>query len=112
MTIFQYNLVELLQAYVKNKDEISSYIKKRSSSDIVEHYYSDNSDDSKKILGMSITIFVVILVINLAIFAWSIYALVVYWSYIPDYVKVIGIIGLFTFPILTLVLVYATNNKL
>jgi hypothetical protein len=115
--MFKYNIFELLDAYSKNKQEITFYLKNHSANTI-EMYgmYGDGqtlTTDDKKILGMSIAVFLVILLINLIIFIWAIYSLVVYWKVIPDYVKVIGILGLFFpfFPVLTLILVYATKTS-
>jgi hypothetical protein len=58
-------------------------------------------------------IFIVLLVL-LVLWLWALYALIRFWSDIPLWAKVIGIIGLFSYaiggPVISLIVIYASRN--
>jgi hypothetical protein len=104
-----YSLLKLLETYKNNKHVINAYINKHK----IENY-----DDYKEcssnflILGMKISTFLILLLINIIIFIWAIIILVKYWNILPSWSQIIGIIGLFTGfgPLLTIIVVYIGKN--
>ena len=101
----RYSLPNMIKEYYKNKDLINAYYK----NDLVQRYKyrgADNNGDMDTILGLSITIFMTILFINLIIWVIAIYMLVVNWKKLQDWAKIIGVGGMiFYLPIVTIVIV-------
>tara|TARA_B110000967_G_C18477140_1_gene360250 strand:- start:377 stop:577 length:201 start_codon:yes stop_codon:yes gene_type:complete len=66
-------------------------------------------------MGVSVVIFVVMLIISLGIWIWALVATVKYWKLLPDWAKVVSILGLIPIipggPIVTLVVVYIAKQK-
>jgi hypothetical protein len=58
----------------------------------------------------SITFLLFITLITLAITVWALYSIIKFWDKIPQWAKVLGIIGLLCFPLLTIVVVYASKQ--
>lgn len=111
----KYSLVDLLTAYKDNKEYISAYLDGKT---VIEFYdsFDDNkklSNDDKKILGMGIAFFLILLVINIAIWIWSVYALVKFWDKLPGWAKAVGVLGVLPIIpggcIVTLIVVYSVK---
>jgi hypothetical protein len=97
--ITKYSLVELLNAYKENKPLIDAYIKGQS--------IEGKSDSDTAILGIGLSIFFIILLINLVLFVVALVLLIKYWKFLPDWAKVLGVLGFF-FPmgaVMTIVVV-------
>lgn len=104
-----YSLFELLQAYKNNKHIIHTYINNHK----IENYKDDDSGDNL-ILGMSVILFIILLLFTLGIWVWAVVILVKYWNVLPNWAQIIGIVGLLTGfgPVLTIIVVYiGKNNK-
>ncbi len=86
-----YSLIELMNAYNDNKHIINAYLKNQS----IEGYDSDtkNAAAGGAILGMTVGIFFIFFIISLALWIWAVILLVRNWNVIPDWAKVLGVIG-------------------
>lgn len=64
------------------------------------------------ILGMSFSVFILVMLLTIIIWFWALIALIFYWNRLPLIAKVIGLLGLFTTasPIVTLVVVYSLHK--
>lgn len=115
--MLKYSLLELLNAYKDNKHLIEAYIKNQS----VEGYDNGDGDrdgdiNNTTILGMGIAIFLTLLLISLAIFVTALYLLIKDWDYLPDWAKILGVLGLVLFigpigPIMTIIVVLVGKNQ-
>ena len=104
----RYTIVNLAKEFRENKPLIEAYFKNQS----VEGLTSED----KSILGMGIATFLIFFFIALGIWIWAIFALIKYWSVLPDCAKIFGLLALNPFlpiggPIATLVVVYITKPK-
>jgi len=97
-----HSLYNYLVEYKNNKDLIKAYL----SNQHIENYTSGDNT----ILGFSIGIFLLLLLITFAIWIWAVVILVKYWNKLPDWAKVLGLIGVLPVlpggPIMTLIVVY------
>ena len=94
------DIYNIVHHYQENKDLIHSHIQGKADTMI-----------NTTIMEMSITAFFTLFIF--VILAWFIglYLLVRYWDVMPDWAKVIGTISfVFGYPILTIVLVLASNH--
>ena len=104
-----YSLYELMRHYTKHKNIIDAYLKGES----IE-YYRDSDD--QQIIGMSLAIFITILIITIILWIWALAITIIAWESLPEWAKVLAILGLIPIipfgPIVTLIVVYiAKNNK-
>ena len=99
------NIVTMTQAFSDNKDRIQLYLSN-------PEMFAEDTDSVKdaSILGMAIGIFIFVYLLVFIIFAWSLYALIRYWSHIPNWAKVVSILFLFVFPLFSLVIIYGTMD--
>ena len=101
----KYSLPNMIKAYNENKDLIHAHLNGLS----IEKYGNDFSG----ILGLGIGTFILLFIISLAIWIWAVVVLIKYWSKMPLWAAIIGLLAIFTGvggPILTLILVYATKT--
>ena len=64
------------------------------------------------IAGLAIGVFFAVFLIVLGLWIWAIVLLVQNWNVLPDWAKVLGILGvLFGFPILTIIVVFCGRNQ-
>lgn len=74
----------------------------------------ENSGDGT-VLGISIVLFLVFFILFLCIWIWALVATVKYWKLLPDWAKVVSILGLIPIipggPIVTLVVVYISKQQ-
>jgi hypothetical protein len=66
-----------------------------------------------RIMGMGITSFLILFLIATAIWIWAIVSLIKYWSVLPDWAKIVGILsilGILGGPIVTLIVVYIAKQ--
>lgn len=89
-SLLKYSLPSLFIECQKNRHLIHAYLNNKS----IEGY----DKDSNKIIGLSIGIFLIILLINLALFIWSLILLIKNWHVLPSWAKVIGLLMLFIPP--------------
>jgi len=105
-----HSLYNYIKEYENNKHLIKAYL----TNQLIENYGDDNGDDNGNntgsIMGFSIGIFIFILLASLAIWIWAVIVLVKYWKMLPDWGKVLGLIGVLPVlpggPIMTLIVVY------
>ena len=110
----------LFEKYKENKPLIDAYIKRQS----VENFNGDGDggdgiDPTTKtggsILGLSIGFFLLLLAVSIGIWIWAIVALIKYWDRLPDWAKVLGVLGLIPAvplgPVVTLICVYVAKPK-
>ena len=89
-----YSLIELMNAYNDNKHIINAYIKNQS----IEGYNMRDAQPADAaaggaILGMTVGIFFLFFIISLALWIWAVILLVKNWNVIPDWAKVLGVLG-------------------
>ena len=106
--LLKYSLFELLKEHNKNKKSIHAKLK----GETIEGY--TDSGDTAKILGLSVIPFLIVLLISLVIWIWALVATVKYWNQLPEWAKVISILGILPIlpggPIVTLVVVYIAKG--
>lgn len=102
----KYSLYDFLVKYKENKPEIDAYLRGQP----IENYSSGN----KKILGLELGLFMILLLISMAIWVWAIVVLVKYWKKLPDWAKVVGVLGVIPSiplgPVVTLIVVYISKQ--
>ena len=98
----KYSLIDFITEYKKNKINIDSYLQ----GNTIEHY----KDSTDTMFGLSTGLFVSLFMINIIIWIWALWSLVTYWKYLPDWAKVLGVIGVLPIVpggvIMTLIVVY------
>lgn len=67
----------------------------------------------KNVLGMSFTIFILVLIITILLWICAFISLIVYWTKLPLFARVLGLLGLFTTlsPVTTLIVVYVFKKN-
>ena len=83
---------QLVYAAQQNKEKIVEYFQNKEK-------YGDSNDqkNSEKILGMTLGIFLVILLIGLALYITAVVLLIKYWDQLTDTAKIFGVIGVLPF---------------
>ena len=93
--------------YSKHKNIIDAYLKGES----VEYY---SGDDDQKIAGVSLTVFIVLLIITIILWIWAIIITIIAWKTLPEWAKVLAVLGLIPIiplgPIVTLIVVYIAKK--
>lgn len=79
-------MVEMMRSYRENKDLIHAYVKG-------ETYEGLNGKDGV-VMGMSVAMFVIYFLVTIGLWIWALTALIKFWSILPVWSKVLGIIGL------------------
>ena len=106
----KYSLLEFLSEYEKNKVVIHSYLQ----GNTIENY-TDTDTTTTAMFGLGVGVFVLLLIIMIAIWAWALWSLVTYWKILPDWAKVLGIIGILPIipggTIITLISVYIGKQQ-
>ena len=101
-----YSLYELLYHYSKHKNIIDAYLKGES----VEYY----SGQDAQIAGVGLTVFIVLLIIDLILWIWAIAITIIAWKTLPEWAKVLAVLGLIPIipfgPIVTLIVVYIAKK--
>ena len=117
MILEKYALHNLIKEYNCNKDRIDQYFKLRSYEPYREPFsddsdFSDSSDAS--ILGLSIGVFMLLLIVSLSLWIAAIYLLVKNWDYLENWAKIIGLIGIIfgaVGPIVTIIVVFVGKKS-
>jgi len=105
MTPLDFNIISVTNAWNENQEMIQSYLNDP------EGFDASISEQNKTVMGVAIGVFIVLFIAIIIMFFWSIYALLKHWNYIPSWAKAVGLLGVFFFPLLTLIVVYATTTK-
>jgi len=101
--MFKYSLPNLIKAYNENRDLIVAHQKGQS----IEGFDVNVTTGDEKVLGMTIALFISVLVISLALWIWGLVVMVVYWKVLADWAKAVGVISLVIgFPLLTIIVGY------
>ena len=125
---YKYSLFNMINEYNKNKPLIDAYLKEHP----IEHYadqpmpfdplnpidpsgnqpgQKEAEDDATKILGLSIAVFVVILVINLILFIIALVLLMKDWKNLPSWAQVVSLICLLIgMPVITIIIVLVAKK--
>jgi len=126
---YKYSLFNMINEYNKNKPLIDAYLKEHP----IEHYadqpmpfdpsnpFPDQpgnqpgekelDDDGTKILGLSVGVFVVILVINLILFIIALVLLMKNWKNLPSWAQVVSLICLLIgMPVITIIIVLVAKK--
>jgi uncharacterized membrane protein YhaH (DUF805 family) len=103
-----FSLLQLLQAYARNKDLIQANIRGLP----IEH----NSDkDDKTILGMSVAVFVVLFIFSLVIWLWLLVLTIERWHRLPSWAQILAVLCLLPVipmgPVIGLVTVYIASDS-
>ncbi len=85
----------------------------------VREGYNDNDFDNDfdkdeknafKLAGLGTAVLLVILVISLILYVWALVILIKYWNALPEWAKIVGILGLIPAiplgPLVTIIVVY------
>ena len=103
---YNYSLNNLIKEYFNNKEICDACMR----GETIEYSGSDSL-----ILGMGVSMFLIILLIQIIIWIWALVALIKNWGIMPDIAKIVGVIGLFPIlpfgPIITLICVYGFRVK-
>jgi hypothetical protein len=102
---FKYSLPSLLSEYSKNRELIRAHLKGES----VEGY---TGTPTKTILGLSVGVFVFLVIIHLILFIWSLFVLGAMWPDLPVGIAVMSVISIFAIPfgsIIALILMYSSK---
>jgi hypothetical protein len=115
----KYSLFNMIHEYNKTKPLIEAYLKKHP----IEHFDPSNpfpiqnpddkqlEDADKKILGMTMGIFVVALVINIILFIIALVLLITHWKNLPSWAQVVSLICLLIgMPVITLIIVLVAKK--
>ena len=75
----------------------------------------EDCNNDKEALQIIYAIVIPLLIINFAIWLWALIVLIKFWKDLPDWAKIIGIIGLFPIipfgPVISLICIYIGKNK-
>ncbi len=103
--LFSHSILELFRVYKDNEHIIKAHLKGES----VENFKGEG-----ELFGVSIVLFLVVMILALSLWIWAIVALIKYGKSMPEVAMYIAIASLiipfFGGPILTLILVYATKK--
>jgi len=117
----KYSLFNMINEYNKNKPLIQAYLKEHP----IEHFDplnpsnlidSDNDakqveDMDKKILGMTMGVFVVVLVINITLLIIGVVLLIIHWENLPSWAQVVSLICLLIgMPVITIIIVLVAKK--
>jgi hypothetical protein len=118
----KYSLFNMINQYNKNKPLIEAYLKKHP----IEHFDPSNpfpnfpdqtpddknvDDADKKILGMTLGIFLVALLINIILFIIALVLLITHWKNLPSWAQVVSLICLLIgMPVITLIIVLVAKK--
>jgi len=101
MKPYNYSMNNMFKEYYNNSNLIESYVKSR----------SHEGFTSTRIMGLTISMFLVVFALTLALWVWSIWAIIKYWDMMSDFAKIVGVLGLvFGIPVVTLIAVYASKG--
>jgi len=104
-----YSLASLLQEYSERKEQIDAYLQNKT----VEGY--DSNPPENNVFYVSTGVFITIVIVSLIIWVWALVVTIKYWKYLPDWARVLAILGLIPVipggPIVTLVVVYVSHGS-
>ena len=106
MVLGKYSFINLLKEAKNNQGKIKAFLK----GDIYEPNDYDNGVAT--IIGLSIPLFVSLLILVMIFWIWALVVTIVWWKDIADWAKVLAIIGLIfpsIGPIITLIVVYVSK---
>jgi hypothetical protein len=108
--IYSYSLPNMLRVYNKNKHAINAELR----GSCVENYnfQGKTAQQDAKYLGMSVNMFIAVLIISFILWAAALYWTVKYWKVVPDWSKTVAVIGLvFGFPVASLISIGIGKHK-
>jgi hypothetical protein len=103
----KYSLFNMVKVARANETRIKAQLAGSS----IEGFTPDQN--AGKYLGLDLALFLGILLLNFALWIWALVWTVKYWSVLPDWAKVLAVIGLFTpmGPVMTLIVVYIGKGQ-
>jgi hypothetical protein len=106
----KYSLYACMKEFQNNRPLIRAYL----NGDNIENFDGGDNNDTKnagKIFNLSIGLFLVVLIINMALFIWCIVALVKFWHEMPDWAKAVSLILLlFQMTPISLLIIYLSKG--
>jgi hypothetical protein len=105
----KYSLFECIQEFQNNRPLIRAYLK----GDNLENFTQNSGNDknANTIFDVSIGLFLVIFLINISLFIWSLVALVKFWHEMPDWAKAVSIVLiLFQMTPIALLIIYLSRG--
>jgi hypothetical protein len=117
----KYSVFNMMKLYRDNKPIIHAYLKGQSVEGYNHHHHDDDDDDhhhhKKKgefaAFG-GVGMFLIIMTISMVIWIWALICTMKNWTILPDWAKVLAIIGLIGIvggPIMTIIVVYIVKNS-
>jgi uncharacterized protein YqhQ len=105
----KYSLYACMKEFQANRPLIRAYL----NGDNIENFDGANNTEKKgKFFNLSIGLFLLIFIINIALFIWCIVAMVKFWHEIPNWAKVVSIILLiFHMTPISLLIIYLSRGK-
>ena len=99
-------MVNMIKGWNDNQDLIKDYLQNREG-------YEDgtNNNSGAAVLGLSVGFFLIIFLVSLVLFIYALYLLVVNWNLLPTWAKVVGLIGLLFFPLVTIIVVLVGKQE-
>lgn len=110
----KYSLDNMLHICKENKELIGAYLKGQS----VEGYTDDDDEHHSTHISTfdafgGLTVFLVILLINLLIWIWALIITIKYFKVLPQWAQIVSVLGLVcpaVGPIVTLIVVYVAKQ--
>lgn len=101
----KYSFLNILNEYKKNYYIIQAYLSNKT--------IEMENDDDKKVMDLSIPLFLTLLIFYLFLWFFALYSLIKYWKKLPEWSQAFGIIGLMTGfgPLLTILVVYIGKEE-
>lgn len=104
--IGKYSIFNMMKEFRENKPIIEAYLKNQS--------VEGSNDTVNVIAGLSIGMFLTLIMLGIAIWVWAIVVTIKYWNQLPVWAQILAIIGLLTGvggPIMTLIVVYVGKDQ-
>jgi len=101
-----FTIINMIKSWNDNQEIIKDYIQNR-------ERFIENNDTNKgaAIFGLSVGVFLIIFLLSIVLFFYSIYLLIVNWNILPDWAKIVGLISLFFFPLFTIIVVLIAKQQ-
>ena len=106
-----YNLFTMIDAYYKHHDLISEYLRNSKKEHFNENTTNNtNLEPKKNILGFAVGTFIVLLLLNIIIYIWTIWAFFRYYNSLNIFAIVASIFFFFSgLGLLSLIIIYASK---
>ena len=115
----KYSMFNMMKEFQENKELILAKLKNQPIECYTDNNNNNNNknknknDDNDQIMGLSVWLFILLLIINTFLWIWALVVLIKFWSILPSWAQVIGILSILGLggPIVTLIVVYIGKNN-